>query len=76
MQEWEKEAMQTPYSESQLTYMNAVIDLFGKKVSLGYITDQCLMWERKRFEEGSTNDRDVKMYAFDLIQAISATRKT
>jgi len=75
MRDWEEEAMRTPYTVEQLKWMGMVIDLFGNKVSLGYITDICLQWERERFEKGAKDDRDVRVYAFDLIQAISATRK-
>jgi len=68
--------MRTPYTSSQLKWMAMVIDLFGNKVSLGYITDQCLDWEYKEVSRGVLGYRDIKIYAFDLIQAISATRKS
>lgn len=67
--------MRTPYTAEQLQWMGMVIDLFGNKVSLGYVTDMCLQWDRERFDKGVTTPRDVRVYAFDLIQAISATRK-
>ena len=75
MLDWEEEAMRTPYTVDQLKWMSMVIDLFGNKVALGYITDCCLMRDRERIESGVSHPPDIRIYAFDLIQAISATRK-
>ena len=80
MLDWEEEAMRTPYTVDQLKWMSMVIDLFGNKVTIGYITDCCLMRDKERIESGVSHipdsyPPDIRIYAFDLIQAISATRK-